>query len=447
MAETTSNTPIKDLAGVRYEISQPADDAAPPGKPDRVTAVSNLAMGSLLMAVEALDDWVERNVPSQAEALEQLEKRQGALLPQSEWEATFGRRRTDRARLAAIGLAATANTQAVRATRLLLRAGKWGADAVRWPLDHIFLLSPLRHGADRLADAGNERIDQWVQVGKTLDTGTRAVAEVSLGRAGQDTVGLMTVEPHVQVLIQEIVAAQGTSITKEIIQEVREHAVSLDLSVDKAWATLRARKNPQIASPDFTVAIRDKRPDAQELAGRPYLGGGYAGIVSRVLAFSIDLFALMVALVISVVFVWGIVSIFNLDRWFQSLLGTNGFGLLRIIGSGMMGTLAACFYWIFGWTFLGSTLGKMIMGLRVVGPGGSHVGFWRALRRVIGYFISAFALGLGFLWVIVNKKHHGWADKVAGTSVVYAWHARPDETFLGGSTTQNARETDAPASS
>jgi uncharacterized RDD family membrane protein YckC len=49
---------------------------------------------------------------------------------------------------------------------------------------------------------------------------------------------------------------------------------------------------------------------------------------------------------------------------------------------------------------------------------------------VIGYFISALALGLGFLWVIFNKRHHSWADKAAGTSVVYAWHACPDETFL-----------------
>jgi uncharacterized RDD family membrane protein YckC len=75
-------------------------------------------------------------------------------------------------------------------------------------------------------------------------------------------------------------------------------------------------------------------------------------------------------------------------------------------------------------------VGKLIMGLQVVGPGGARLGFWRSLRRVIGYFISAFSLGLGFLWVIVNKEHHSWADKLAGSSVVYAWHARPDEAFL-----------------
>ena len=77
---------------------------------------------------------------------------------------------------------------------------------------------------------------------------------------------------------------------------------------------------------------------------------------------------------------------------------------LRMVSSGVLGTLVACVYWIFGWTFIGGTVGKIVMGLRVVGPGGSRVGFWRSLRRVIGYFISAFTLGLGFLWVIVNKR-------------------------------------------
>jgi uncharacterized RDD family membrane protein YckC len=420
MAEITSNNPAKG----------PAGDTASVEKQDRVTAVSNLALGSLLMAVEFLDDWVDRNVPTQAQALEQRAQRQGALLPQSEWDATYGRAEVDRTRLAAMGAAVSANRKAVGATRFVLGVGSRAAEAVRWPLDNIFLLRPVRYGIDRLVVAGSRQVDQWAEMGKTVDTGSRAVAEVSLGRAAQDSVGLMTVEPHVQVLIQEIIAAQGTSITKEIVKEIREYSVSLDMRVDKIWATLRGRPSPEIATPDFAVSIPDKRPDPKEMAGRPYLGGGYSGIASRVLAFSIDIFVLIMALVIGWVFVRSIVSIFSLDRLFQSLLGTSGYGMLRVVGSGVLGTLIACVYWIFGWTFIGGTVGKMVMGLRVVGPGGSRVGFWRSLRRVIGYFISALTLGLGFLWVIFNKRHHDWADKLAGTSVVYVWHAFPDETFL-----------------
>ena len=314
-----------------------------------------------------------------------------------------------------------------------MRTGGRAVGVARWPLDHIFLFRPLHSGKNRAAEAANQQIDRWVEVGRELDSGSRAVAEVSLGHAAQDTVEIVTVEPHVQALIQEIVAAQGTGMTEEVLDEVREHTLSVDLRVDRAWATLRGRPKPEAVLPDFAVAIRGKKPDPKEMAGRPYLGGAYAGIVSRMLAFSIDVFALMIGLIIAVVFIWGVVSIFNLDRLFESLLGTQGFGLLRMIGAGTLGTLAACVYWIFGWMFIGGTAGKIVMGQRVVGPGGKRLGFWRSLRRVIGYFICAFSLGLGFLWVIVNKQHHSWADKLAGSSVVYAWHARPDEAFLADS--------------
>jgi uncharacterized RDD family membrane protein YckC len=445
MTEITASTPTTDPAGVDTgaEILPPPASAAPEEKPDRITAVSNLAVGSLLMALEALDGWVDRNVPSQAEALAQRAREQegrppSTLLPQSEWEAAYGEPETDRTRLAIMGMVASGNTLAVRATRFAVRSGGLAVEAARWPLDHIFLFRPVRTGADRLAAARTRQINRWVEEGRALDTGSRAVAEVSLGRAAQDSVGVVTVEPHVQALVQEIITAQGTGIVEELINEVREHALSLDLSVNRWWASLRGRPQPAIAMPDFAVPLRGKMPAPKTMAGRPYCGGAYAGIASRVLAFSIDLFALMIALIIGVVFVWGVVAIFNLDNLFASLLGTRGVGLLRMISAGTLTTLAACAYWILGWTFIGGTVGKIVMGLRVVGPGGKPLGFWRSLRRVIGYFICAFSLGLGFLWLIVNRQRHTWADKLAGSSVVYAWHARPDETFLTAASPENA---------
>jgi uncharacterized RDD family membrane protein YckC len=430
MAETTSNTQIRSPAGAGSEPSQPSGSTIPPAGSDRSAAVSDLALGGLLIAIEALDEWVDRNVPNRAQALEEISKGHDVLLPQSEWRAAHGRREPNRTQLVAVGAAASATGTAVRATRLVLRAGGLAVDAARWPLDHVFLLSPVRHGIDRIADVGSQQVERWAKVGMSVDAGSRAVAEVSLARAAQDSVGLMTVEPHVQVLIQEIIAAQGTSMTKEIVKEIREHSVSLDMRVDKIWANLRGRPAPELATPDFSVPIPDKKPDVEAMAGRPYLGGAYAGFVSRVLAFSIDIFALILALVVGWVFVKGIVSIFSLDRVLQGLLGAAGYSTLRVAGSGALATVIACVYWVFGWIFVEGSIGKLVMGLRVVGPGGARVGFWRSLRRLIGYFISACTLGLGFVWLIINNRRHDWADKLAGTSVVYAWHARPDETFL-----------------
>ena len=215
MTETTASTPNRSQTGAGSEISSPPGDAAPSpsGKPDRVTAVSNLALGSLLIALEALDGWVDRNVPTQEQALDQRARGQDVpqdvLLPQSEWDATYGRPAIDRTRLAVMGLASTASARAVRATRFALQTGGLAMEVARWPLDHIFLFRPLRYGIDRVAEARDQQIDRWVEAGRELDTGSRAVAGVSLDRAAQDTVEIVTVEPHVQALVQEIVAAQG----------------------------------------------------------------------------------------------------------------------------------------------------------------------------------------------------------------------------------------------
>jgi uncharacterized RDD family membrane protein YckC len=38
--------------------------------------------------------------------------------------------------------------------------------------------------------------------------------------------------------------------------------------------------------------------------------------------------------------------------------------------------------------------------------------------RYLGYYVSIFALGLGFLWVAWDDKKQGWHDKMAGTVVI-----------------------------
>jgi uncharacterized RDD family membrane protein YckC len=66
----------------------------------------------------------------------------------------------------------------------------------------------------------------------------------------------------------------------------------------------------------------------------------------------------------------------------------------------------------------GQTLGKMAMGIRVVGPDGNHPSFWRAaLREVIGKWISQLILNLGYLWMLWDPEQQTWHDKIAGTTV------------------------------
>ena len=78
-------------------------------------------------------------------------------------------------------------------------------------------------------------------------------------------------------------------------------------------------------------------------------------------------------------------------------------------------------YYVGLWTIAnGQTLGKMIMGIKIIRTNGRRVNLGTAILRYVGYFISAIIFFLGYLWVIWDKNKQGWHDKIAGTYVVKA---------------------------
>jgi uncharacterized RDD family membrane protein YckC len=86
----------------------------------------------------------------------------------------------------------------------------------------------------------------------------------------------------------------------------------------------------------------------------------------------------------------------------------------------LLGAWTLLYFWIAWWWF-GKTVGKAVLGLRVVARSGGRVGWARALVRLVGYGLSTAAFGLGFLWVALDPKRRGWADMLARTRVVYDW--------------------------
>lgn len=66
----------------------------------------------------------------------------------------------------------------------------------------------------------------------------------------------------------------------------------------------------------------------------------------------------------------------------------------------------------------GQTLGKRLMGARVVGADGEPIGYVRALGRTAATCVSALLLGVGFLAVAVRRDKRGLHDLIAGTRVV-----------------------------
>jgi uncharacterized RDD family membrane protein YckC len=96
----------------------------------------------------------------------------------------------------------------------------------------------------------------------------------------------------------------------------------------------------------------------------------------------------------------------------------EGATVLGPLLAGVAGFLAAVLYVGGMVSMCGQTLGKMALGLRVVGPDGGNPGFWRvALREGIGKPISGAVLGLGYLWMLWDGEQQTWHDKIAGTHV------------------------------
>lgn len=66
-----------------------------------------------------------------------------------------------------------------------------------------------------------------------------------------------------------------------------------------------------------------------------------------------------------------------------------------------------------------ATIGKKMLGLKVVTLKRTNPGLLTIIiREVLGKFVSAIVLLLGFLWILFDKDKQGWHDKIAGTIVV-----------------------------
>lgn len=65
-----------------------------------------------------------------------------------------------------------------------------------------------------------------------------------------------------------------------------------------------------------------------------------------------------------------------------------------------------------------ATLGKKLLGMKVVDYAGSRISFGRASGRYFAGFLSALLLGIGFIMVAFTKQKQALHDKLASTLVV-----------------------------
>ena len=70
------------------------------------------------------------------------------------------------------------------------------------------------------------------------------------------------------------------------------------------------------------------------------------------------------------------------------------------------------------WKLRGSTIGGIVLDLRVVRLDGREIDWETAIVRALGCFLSLAVAGLGFFWIAFDDQKQAWHDKIAGTVVV-----------------------------
>lgn len=71
------------------------------------------------------------------------------------------------------------------------------------------------------------------------------------------------------------------------------------------------------------------------------------------------------------------------------------------------------------WHYRSATPGKIVLGIKIVDAATlARPSTGRLVVRYLCYYLSALALGLGFLWVAWDRRKQGWHDKIAGTLVI-----------------------------
>jgi uncharacterized RDD family membrane protein YckC len=106
-------------------------------------------------------------------------------------------------------------------------------------------------------------------------------------------------------------------------------------------------------------------------------------------------------------------------RFVATLIDMIALGIaVGILDIGDYFPLVATAYFIVLWSLRGTTLGGVVMGIKIVRLDDKPVDWAVSVVRSLGAFLSLFVVGLGFVWVGWDPQRQSWHDKIAGTTIV-----------------------------
>ena len=102
---------------------------------------------------------------------------------------------------------------------------------------------------------------------------------------------------------------------------------------------------------------------------------------------------------------------------FLAFFGDSTAGWRRhVLQVWVLAVAGAYFAWF--WTHGGQTLPMKTWRLRLVRADGAPVSLARAVHRYLLAALGLFALGLGFLWALVDRDRQFLHDRLAGTAII-----------------------------
>ena len=118
------------------------------------------------------------------------------------------------------------------------------------PLQNNFILKPFLRTYEYLAARGQAEIERWQEIGSIEEEKSLQLVHAVTRSTVDDSITFLSTNPDVQELVQ----SQSTGLVYEIIEEIRERAVSINTVLEGSIRNI-LRLKPRSAIPPPPVAV------------------------------------------------------------------------------------------------------------------------------------------------------------------------------------------------
>jgi len=216
--------------------------------------------------------------------------------------------------------------------------------------------------------------------------------------------------------VPELIRDSTGQVAGSVLDVARRQIVAIDQVIMRLSARVVGR---DFAKQDQSPALLNAGESSATTSGRGIVTGHYAGPLSRLLSFSLD---------VGIVFL-----LFTLFSTLVLFLGNRIFGWEGNLSpqQTLVGFLLllvwAMTYSVGSLVIASRTVGKAVVGLRIVSRGGGPLLGRQAIVRVLVTPIALVTFLVSYAGLFIGREHRALTDVVARTAVVYDWGDRSAE--------------------